>query len=68
MEDINNLNSVNYKNAAIFINRKKNEMPFAVLIQDFSNGKLYSQNEKWFFSIAEAKNFINQNNSLYYYN
>ncbi len=67
MKDITELNYVSYKNAFIFINRKKNEMPYGILIQHFFNSRLFESQERWFLSISEAKEFINQNNHLYYY-
>ena len=65
--EITELNSIKYKDCNIFVNRVKGEMPYGILVQYYFNTKLRDEGEFWFSSIPAAKDFINQNNKLNYY-
>jgi hypothetical protein len=63
---IYDLETIDYKNASIFVNKVKGQHPFGIVIYELMGRKVVGAREQWFSSVSDAKIYIDDSmDSLY---
>ena len=60
------LDAINYNGVSIFVNRVKGQLPYGMMYYISVNG-IKKTTERWFFSVSEAKKFVNDNQTEIFY-